>query len=272
MMNEKSKRIIDAVFDIFYSNATSETKVHKLGVYLEHFLRMRFKINGKFCLGDPIIRNECQSLYFDKEIFANIEKIRNKRNHASHTEKDTPITELDLQEKMDCLEKIFVLFFCEYFQKYPFGSNLKVADSLSLLPPQSRLEILTILHQDKEINSDKIVLLDKLCLATLKAKGLDCARQWIEENKKELQSTKICLEIDENLASAIGQERQTMYDVCLEKVMLVNQAREEQSVPTYTNFEEAKEYYINFNLRERIGDSSEAQEFSELMDFIFIGR
>ena len=176
---------------------------------------------------------------------------------------------------MDGIFDLLSYLLINYFEKYEFGKNAKTMSAFSILPPIIRYKVLHFLNEKYPTN---IAIIDKCVLAMLKAYNSEFAKKWIEENKEcllQLHSYDATLintitEQSSHLSALLKDMAPTnMYQLCKEKVEKVGQLILHQGV-RYSDFESALPHYRQAGILQ--GDTEEAKEFNNIMEFLYMGR
>lgn len=276
--NEYSYLIGDLINDIFYTQGQSyRGKISKIRQYTEIIIRKIFNLPPEEAI--TIGNNKIKILLSMKNnniLTDSVEIIRKFGNSCTHTQEILEITENHFKVVVDALLNLYAYLFIEYFEKYKFGSNMKVADDFSLLPPVIRYKTLIYLYKNDNTNQ---VIIDKLALAILKAFDKEKALDWLEKNKEHLiRISSIGEKFKKDLIAKVGKDiskviissmNKNMYEVCYDKIMTVGKLIEEKG-KLYDNFEEAKTFY---DKRKNLKNTSLVEsEFYLIMDFMYLGR
>lgn len=267
----------DLIGDIFYLDGRSNRgKVSSIRQYTEIIIRriLNYPQKDRLTIGNRKIQSKIKSYSSNPLLQDSIEIILNNGNSSSHTQIVESPTDEDVEKVIDALFKLYAFLLVDYFEKYEFGSNNKVMTLFSILPPIIRWITLDYLFKQDNTNN---AVIDKLALATLKAYDKETALNWIEENKDLLIKRSSIKDSDDirKIIEFVGVENlpifinKTMYDVCIEKINLINQ-QVEQNGRLYTNFEEAIDFYKENGKIDDI--SEEIMEFNSIMEFLYLGR
>jgi hypothetical protein len=266
-----SSLIDDLICDSFYLEKRSlRGKIATLRQYSEIIIRKIFNLpeTEKVTLGriSNLVKQRNNSLLKES-----IETIRIKGNDNTHTQKTDEPTEQDFNEVIEALINLYAYLFIAYFEKNRFGSNSNITRTFSLLPPIIRYKVLHNLYKNDKSNC---VIIDKLVLATIKAKDKNAALDWINREKTSLQKISHLSKEDKVLLSQLGDKYldiipQNMYDYSKEKIEQISELLDSKGV-LYKNFEEAKDFYEKNGYIEESSD--EIKEFNSIMKFCYIGR
>jgi hypothetical protein len=269
------KLVTDLIGDIFYSGISNHGKIARIRTYAEVFVRHILLIpqTTRITLGGSIVKNGIERI--NNPVLSNsIETLRSKGNTATHTQDLTPVTNEDVEECVDALFDLCVYLLIVFFEKYEFGTNPKIMTSFSILPPIIRYKVLTYLF-DK--NQSNVFVIDKLALATLKAKNKKEVLEWVELNKDRFEAIEtITNEQKVHLILKLGpieakekiDNAPNIYDSCIEKINAVGNNRDK--LPMYNDFESALPYYEQHGKLD--GTSSDEVEFNSIMEFLYLGR
>lgn len=117
---------------------------------------------------------------YDSSLKTRYHRVRKIRNISAHySEKE--ISNIDIEEAEAIVSDCFYDVLCIYFQINKFGSNNPVMTALSILPAQSRVEVLSRVYLKEKKNLNVI---DKLSMAYLKSGNEDLAKSFINDAYK----------------------------------------------------------------------------------------
>lgn len=267
----------DLIGDIFYTSTSYRGKISTLRQYAEIIVRKILDIDPQkeITLGDEEIRKRICMLPNYKVVEKAVKKLKKKGNKTTYTQYRGEVTVEEFNIAIDGLFDLLSYLLISYFEKYKFGTNRSVMFSFSILPPIIRYKVLIFLY---EKYPDNISIIDKLVLATLKACDAEIATKWIEENKESLLqmnvysenfNSKIALQ-DPNLVEMLKyMAPPNMYQLCKDKIDQVGTIIRRNGL-VYSDFESALPYYRQVGKVE--GNTSEVQEFNDIMDFLYMGR
>ena len=225
----------------------------------------------------------------NKKILAELEKRSNKNpmlidslntictlgNRSTHTQDISDIKDEDIKEIIDSLFKLYAYLLVDFFEQYPFGSNMEIVSSFSILPPIIRYFVLQYLNVKYPTN---LLVIDKLSLSILKAFNKETAIHWIEERKECLKNTSsVSAEAESNIVGKMGREyadvilsnAPNMYDLCIGRINNVANVIESKG-KLYDDFESAIELYYEKGIIE--GVEADIIEFNSIMEFLYLGR
>lgn len=268
----------DLIGDIFYTQSSYRGKISTIRQYAEVIIRKVLDVepDKMVTLGQKEIHNKVKALPNYEFIHNAMEIIRGKGNLSTHTQYLESLTPEDFNNIVDALFDMLAFLLIDYFEKYEFGSRGDVMSSFSLLPPIIRYKVLSYLHLKYPKN---IAIIDKLVLAIMKAFNVAEASIWVEKEKGVLihldtMSEKAFNETVEragvefaNMIKSSGPAN--MYQLCTEKISLVGTTINKNGL-LYSSFESALPYYKEKGIL--MGDDFEAEEFNDIMDFLYLGR
>ncbi len=276
-----SERIANNINDTFYAQGVSwEGKIKNLRTYAE--IIVRFILGDENCyltLGSTDIQNRLKQISTESAfLLSAVNKINSFGNDNIHTYKTSVATEQDFNEVLDVVYDLYAFLFIDYFTKNGVDTRNRVLGIFSLLPPIIRKKTFAYLwNKDK----NNITIVDKLCLAVLKADGKDAALDWISNNESVLKSLPCrTKEASDGLIQKMGielaskifeQEPQNMYEVCTDKVNGLSQSIDKYGA-LYTTHEEALRFYEEKMSSQYQNLNADEEEFVTLMDFCFKGR
>jgi hypothetical protein len=250
--------LYDSIHDAFYSNSSNSGKIRSIRRIAEVIVRRILLIpeGEQMTLGCGRVNQRLPEI--NNTILPNaVEIIRTKGNSATHTHDISEKTEEDVEKTKDALLDLLSYLFIQFFEQYTFGTNPKILSAFSLIPPIVRYKTLTYLY---EKNPENVYVIDKLSLATFKAKGIDEAISFLNSNKEQLES------IPYNNYRLFPN----MFESCKDKVNRLYEAKSAGKIISYEDFEEAKPYYEEFKLKNP--SSQDEIEFSAIMEFLYLGR
>lgn len=284
--NDEEYRAVVGVYigDIFYSNASYNSKIADIRKYAEVIVRrLIHRGNEKsLTLGNQYTKEKLRKRGIEEEMFWNaLEKINSVGSDRSHTQLTTVATKREFDDVVDSLFDLYAYLFVYFFKRFRFGQNQAIVTSFSILPPIIRYKALNELYLQ---NPENTTVIDKLTLSILKAFSADKAKEWIDEHKSSLEqmhyNDDFSLDAYKNMIaehgvsfanaviSMVAQQRtETVYDICMDKVLKLSQSNWS---PLYNSFETALTYYKNNGVVS--GDSKEVEEFNALMSFVYMGR
>ena len=263
----------DLIGDIFYTSTSYRGKISTLRQYAEIIIRKILDINPKekIMLGDKKIRKHIETLQNHEVVENAVKKLKEEGNKTTHTQYRGEVTDKEFNIAMDGIFDLLSYLFINYFEKYEFGTNTEVMYSFSILPPIIRYKVLIFLYGKYPENR---CIIDKLVLATLKACDVQTAEKWVEDNKESLMLISAYSENFNNnieLQYLISKKdvEINMYHLCKKKVNQVGEMINRSGV-LYSDFESALPHYRKNGI---IQDNTlEAQEFNDIMEFIYMGR
>ena len=284
--NDEEYRAVVGVYigDIFYSNASYNSKIADIRKYAEVIVRRLIHRDTEkpFTLGNQHTKEKLRKSGIEEEMFWNaVEKINSVGSDRTHTQVTTVATKREFDDVVDSLFDLYAYLFVYFFKRFRFGQNQAIVTSFSILPPIIRYKALNELYlQDPE----NTIVIDKLTLSILKAFSADKAKEWIDKHKSSLEQMhsnddfssdmfkNLIAEHDivfaNTVMSYVAQQRsKTVYDICMDNVLKLSQSNWS---PLYNSFETALTYYKNNGVVS--GDSKEVEEFNALMSFVYMGR
>ena len=268
----------DFIGDTFYEETSYRGKIATLRSYAEVVVRKLLDLNpnAKMTLGKPIITDKINELKNNKFILDAIKTINADGSNYTHTQMTNEVSKNEFDNMVDKLLDLLSVFLINYFEKYEFGSNEKVMESLSLLPPIIRYKVLIFLY---EKYPDNIAIIDKLVLAIQKAFNIAEAITWVEEKKDILiQMSVISKNVFNEIAEKQGLEiamiiqssaPPNMFQLCKDKIYQVGNIINANGI-LYSDFESALPYYKAKGILK--GDTPEIIEFNDIMNFLYLGR
>lgn len=273
-----SQVINEFVNDTYYVEGQSYgTKIEKIRQYTEIILRRLLKYDPKKMLelGDKrVIRQLDEKGYVEEWFRSSLDTIRKKGNNRTHTQVRKVATEEEFNNVVNSLFDLYAYLFYDFFKRHRFGTNSKILTAFSLLPPVIRYITLTKLF---EIDNSNIYVIDKLAIATLKAKSKDEAIKWIESHEKDFSKLSSWDEnAKQDFLNQLGPELginvinsvPNMYDLCYQRVEKIDLYRNDKI--SYDSFESALRGYKKYGHID--GTTEDVQEFNQLMSFVFMGR
>ena len=278
--DEYSAMITAIIGDIYYVEGLSnDTKIARLRTLSEYIIRrlLKHNPNNNLLLGDERTINALKRDNVKETFFWNAYRtVQHSGNDSTHSKKTILATDEDFQQVSDAVIELYAYLFYRFFLKYEFGSNPRIMTSFSLLPPCFRFIVLKELLYNGHENME---IIGKLRLAVVKAKGIEEAIKWVEEEKQTLERIKVPYSSDdmtikimvygmENIIKVMEEMQENAYDFLLREIPSIPYFSKE--LQPYTTFETAKAYYLSQGLVPEF--SSDAIEFNELMEYIYTGR
>ncbi|CEQ09815.1 Uncharacterised protein [[Clostridium] sordellii] len=204
---------------------------------------------------------------------------------GNHTQRTTEFSNEEVEKVEDAILDLYALLFIRYFleyQKDKYFSN-DILHIFSFLPPIIRYKTWNYLLDKHE---NKLQILDKLVLSIIKAYSKSDAYEWIDRNKKYINSVSYPnKEQIEEYITTVGKEiypgeyivsidfdaYNNMYDLLYDKIK-ADETGINEGGKMYHNFEEALKHY-NLYKEDYINTSSAEEEiFQSLMEFVYLGR
>lgn len=269
----------DLINDFAYVDGMSNAgKISIIRRYAEVIVRRILNLpeEESVMLGRKEIRNRLHEHSGGSVILINaVENIRLLGNKYTHTQERASAKEAELRSVLDSLFCMYSYLFIDYFSKYKFGSNLEAASKFSILPPIIRYITLKQLHEGDHENA---YIIDRLCLAMLKAYDEDKVKGWLCEREEKLLKIKTMSDlavqdISEAYGPAVAQamldQAPNLFDLCMDRVTLVGSTLREKG-RLYEDFESAEKLFREEGRVE--GDTPEIAEFNSLMEFVYMGR
>ncbi len=269
----------DLINDAFYlEDRSPRGKISTIRQYAEVIVRRILNVsNDEFVtLGSRKILDKIkEETNNNKFLLESLENICKLGNECTHTQSTGIISKDDVKEVIDNLFNLYAYMLIRYFEKYEFGSNMDIVSSFSILPPIIRYITLEYLNREFPEN---ILIIDKLCLATLKAFDKEQAIEWIKARREELEKTNVYTEeskqdlirqVGEDAAEVMLSNIPNMYNLCQDRINNVAQIIEEKG-RLYEDFEGARNLYYEKGIVQ--GDTEEIVEFNSIMEFLYLGR
>ncbi|MDL2310400.1 hypothetical protein LJC13_00305 [Peptostreptococcaceae bacterium OttesenSCG-928-C18] len=267
----------DLINDAFYLDGASRRgTIAKIRQYAEVIVRRVLEIpkKAKVMLGDERIVSKIKEKN-NPLLLSAVKSINKIGSKCTHTQLTREITEEDVQTVIDSLFDLYAYLLIDYFERYEFGTNLKVVRQFSILPPIIRCLTLEYLYNKYPKN---VMIIDKLSLVLLKARNKEAALKWIGERAETLKNTpsvtknaekEIIEKAGEEFARVIIATAPNMYDLCTERINLVANDIDKNG-KLYNDFESAIDYYKQSGIIS--GDEDGIKEFNSIMEFLYLGR
>ena len=269
--------IVALIGDIHYSNASYSTKVANIRKYAELIVRrlLHYDTSKQLTLGNYITQERLSKIGCTEKMFVDaLSAINENGSNRTHTQLTSEATKEEYDSMVTNLFDLYAYLFVDYFKKNTFGSNQDILKAFSILPIEIRYSALLCLYSLFPNNTS---IIDKLVLATAKAKGVEFCIEWIEEHKTELEkitpefTSADYLEYIEQygVVGAINIAKmmtKNMYDILIDKANSTGS----NYVPLYKNMEEALACYNQHGIV--AGTSQEIIDFNNLMHFVYLGR
>lgn len=269
----------DLLNDAFYlDDRSARGKIATIRQYSEVIVRriLAFSSEKSVTLGNKKILNEIITRSKNNRLLLDsLENIRIIGNRCIHTQTTEAVTDNDVNSAINSLFNLYSYLLIDYFERYEFGSNLRIISSFSILPPIIRYIVLNFLNEQ---HPENLFIIDKLSLAILKAYSKEKAIEWIEARKDTLKNThSITTEAKEDINKKLGKayaeeiisQAPNMYDLCINRIKRVNSIIEEKG-KLYDDFESATELYQQVGKVE--GETPEIIDFNSIMEFLYLGR
>lgn len=278
--NETFKALVeDIINDTFYMNSSLRGKTARIRQYAEVVIRKILDYSDEefLTLGHKKITAELRKKKNNDIIFDAINVINKYGSSSIHTQHVKDITLKNYEDSLDALFDLFAFLLIDYFEKYEFGSQPRVVYAFSILPPIIRYKTLNALYINPN-HKDNIEIIDKLCLAILKAFDFNTAYDWVEMErasliKKKTISKKFEIELrkkmEDDVIDELLSQYPNMYDLCKDKILKVGLAIQENG-RLYDSFESALPYYKEKGIIQ--GSLPEIKEFNSIMEFLYMGR
>lgn len=275
----------DLIHDTFYVELSKRGKIKGIRQFSEVLVRKILNIGSKeqLTLGNAKYKPEFTELPENRKIYleAAIEKIRSLGNGGTHTQYTAEFSDDELDQVKDGLFDLYAYLFIDYFFKYPMDllSPVEVMFDFSLLPPIVRYKTLKYLYE----TDANLQIANRYCLSIIKTYDKERALKWLEEESTKLLSisyptdTEIEEYIDKRgieddsgniIINLALPNYNNVYSLLKDKIEDPRTSVNE-SGKMYSNFEQAKSYYLA-NKSER--ESKEINELREIIDFVYLGR
>ena len=282
---EYEQMIGDLIHDTFYVGLTKRGKIKGIRQFSEVIVRKILNIGSDthFTLGKAEHMEQFKKLSDDRKVYlkASIEKIRPLGNDGTHTQHTEEFSDAELNQVKDGLFDLYAYLFIDYFLKYPIEllSPQGVLPDFSLLPPIIRFKTLKYFY-DKDAN---LQIANRYCLSIIKTHGKKQALEWLELEKSKLLSMpyptneeireyyiKTGLKVSPNkiLVNLQLENYNNVYDLLIDKIE-DDRTSMNESGKMYSQFEEAKKYYIKNRSK---NSNKELNDLHEIMDFVYLGR
>jgi len=282
---EYEQMIGDLIHDTFYVGLTKRGKIKGIRQFSEVIVRKILNIGSDthFTLGKAEHMEQFKKLSDDRKVYlkASIEKIRPLGNDGTHTQHTEEFSDAELNQVKDGLFDLYAYLFIDYFLKYPIEllSPQGVLPDFSLLPPIIRFKTLKYFY-DKDAN---LQIVNRYCLSIIKTYGKKQALEWLELEKSKLLSMpyptneeireyyiKTGLKVSPNkiLVNLQLENYNNVYDLLIDKIE-DDRTSMNESGKMYSQFEEAKKYYIKNRSK---NSNKELNDLHEIMDFVYLGR
>lgn len=282
---EYEQMIGDLIHDTFYVELSKRGKIKGIRQFSEVLVRKILNIGSKeqLTLGNAKYKPEFTELPENRKIYleAAIEKIRSLGNGGTHTQYTAEFSDDELDQVKDGLFDLYAYLFIDYFFKYPMDllSPVEVMFDFSLLPPIVRYKTLKYLYE----TDANLQIANRYCLSIIKTYDKERALKWLEEESTKLLSisyptdTEIEEYIDKRgieddsgniIINLALPNYNNVYSLLKDKIEDPRTSVNE-SGKMYSNFEQAKSYYLA-NKSER--ESKEINELREIIDFVYLGR
>ncbi|MDB8602606.1 hypothetical protein GMC29_08405 [Streptococcus salivarius] len=282
---EYEQMIGDLIHDTFYVGLTKRGKIKGIRQFSEVIVRKILNIGSDthFTLGKAEHMEQFKKLSDDRKVYlkASIEKIRPLGNDGTHTQHTEEFSDAELNQVKDGLFDLYAYLFIDYFLKYPIEllSPQGVLPDFSLLPPIIRFKTLKYFY-DKDAN---LQIANRYCLSIIKTYGKKQALEWLELEKSKLLSMpyptneeireyyiKTGLKVSPNkiLVNLQLENYNNVYDLLIDKIE-DDRTSMNESGKMYSQFEEAKKYYIKNRSK---NSNKELNDLHEIMDFVYLGR
>lgn len=263
--------------DIYYSNASYDTKVARIRKYAEILVRRLLKYDPEkpLTLGHKNTLNKLDKKQYTEPLLRDsLKQLNSYGSESTHSQKREPASKQEYEEAIQNLFNIYAYLFVDYFKKNRFGSNPSIVSTFSLLPPIIRSITLQELHAQ---DPDNLLVINKLLIAIVKAEGILSARKWLEDNRSFLIK-KVTGVKDDLRKSIVLQHGEEIADIIISQIPDSNMYEDGLKIiesfsdftPLYTDFESALSYYKTHGIVS--GQTKDVEEFNSLLLFVFNGR
>jgi len=138
--NEVYKELVqDLINDAFYLDARSRRgTISTIRQYAEVIIRKILDLahETQVTVGNRNIISQLEVKSGNNPILMNSLKIiKDNGNNCTHTQKIASISEEDVNRCIESLFNLYAYLFIAYFRKFKFGTNNRVMESFSILPP-----------------------------------------------------------------------------------------------------------------------------------------
>lgn len=291
--SEYEQMIGDLIHDTFYVNLSKRGKIKGIRQFSEVLVRKILNIgnNEQLTLGNAKCKPEFAELPENRKIYLEvaIEKIRSLGNSGTHTQHTAEFSDDELNQVKDGLFDLYAYLFIDYFIEFPIQllSPPYVLRAFSLLPPIVRYKTLKYFYE----KSPNLQIINRYLLSIIKVYGKEYARRWLEIEKEKILS--VTYPTDEEAeeyyekcgvptlqgvkVSLMLWKYTNVYDLLNEKIDNDSTSVNERG-KMYSDFEEAKYYYLSNKIDvdseelNKYFDFTELSVLYELMDFVYLGR
>ncbi|EFX94564.1 hypothetical protein HMPREF9398_0582 [Streptococcus sanguinis VMC66] len=284
---EYERMIGDLIHDIFYIESSKRGKISGIRQFSEILVRKIINVGSdrKLMLGtiQRDFRNELDRLQENRkeDLLKIIERIRPLGNDGTHTQHTEDFSDDNLNQVKDGLFDLYAYLFIDYFLKYPIEllSSPGVLSDFSLLPPIIRFKTFKYFY-DKDAN---LQIANRYCLSIIKTYGKKQALEWLkleeskllsipyptnEEIKEYYIETGLMVSPNKILVNLQLGNYNNVYDLLIDKIE-DDRTSINESGKMYSQFEEAKKYYIK---NRSMNSNKELNDLHEIMDFVYLGR
>lgn len=269
----------DLINDAFYlSERSRRGTIATIRQYSEVIVRRILDLSSKdiVTVGNKKILSELERRSNNNPLLMDsLHKICEVGNKCTHTQEIANITENDVKEIIGDIFNLYSYLLVDFFERYPFGSNMEIVSSFSILPPIIRYITLKYLN-DK--HPENLLVIDKLSLVILKAFDKETAIHWINERKEFLENTSsvsetakqtLIAKMGAEIANIIISDAPNMYDLCINRITNVAGVIDSKG-KLYNDFESAIELYYEEGVVR--GQTADIAEFNSIMEFLYLGR
>lgn len=263
--------------DIYYSNASYDTKVARIRKYAEILVRRLLKYDPEkpLTLGHRNTLNKLdKNQYTEPLLRDSLKQLNSYGSESTHSQKREPANKHEYEEAIQNLLNIYAYLFVDYFKNNRFGSNPSIVSAFSLLPPIIRSIALQELYAQ---DPDNLLVINKLLIAIVKAEGILSARKWLEDNRSFLikKGTGVNDDLRKSIVLQHGEE---IADIIISQIPDSNMYEDGLKIlesfsdftPLYTDFESALSYYKTHGII--AGQTKDVEDFNSLLLFVFSGR
>jgi hypothetical protein len=181
--------------DLFSVNSSLETKA-SAARWLAEVIIKEFLFDA-FAAGDDHFSLSLGSLIaklrhqYDAKILDALTLVKTVGDKASHYNPAITVSSEEVRSAIEAVLNLYPLILIDHLKKYPLNLNCKRATILSVLPPETRLSILSEIINFHALNEQyHVELLHKWCLACVKSGKREKARRKLRDllKRKKLHS------------------------------------------------------------------------------------
>lgn len=292
---EYTELISKLLHDTQYVEISNTSKIGGLRRHTEVLVRKILNIGsdyqlmlGQVRLDSPneVVKNGLDGFtptHLRDKLIQTVGNINHIARDGAHTKRLDDYSDAEISQVegyiLDLYAYMFIKFFIDNNVNLYFSSI--ILNEFSYLPPIIRYKTWKYLY---DYDKSNLQVANKLCLSIIKTYGKEEAYQWLNDNKTDIMGIhyptpaerykyiiKCGFEINpgQYQVSLNFDKFNNMYDLLYDKISDPRTSINEKG-KLYSSFEEAIKFYNNRN--EYSEDTQPYQDFSSLMQFVFIGR